>query len=87
MPSQAAYTYDAGPNCVVYAPKRHMEDVIALAHHFFPPKNNEVYYRGIITSAPQPPRKELLDAVKIPVHEVGTLYLVSVLIGSMFTKQ
>jgi hypothetical protein len=47
-----------------------MEDVISLAHHFFPPKSDDNYYRGIITSPPAAPWKELLDAVKIPVHEV-----------------
>lgn len=68
--SKAAYTFDAGPNCVVYAPREQMKDVMALAHHFFPPAATDNYYRGMTSSAPPAPRKELIDAIKLPVHEV-----------------
>ncbi|KAK7043197.1 diphosphomevalonate decarboxylase [Paramarasmius palmivorus] len=33
---KAAYTYDAGPNAVIYAPKENLEEIIRLIVRFFP---------------------------------------------------
>eukprot|EP01147_Barroeca_monosierra_P008145 gene8145-786_t len=37
---RAAYTFDAGPNCVIYCLKQHVTEIIALIAHFFPPETN-----------------------------------------------
>ncbi|KAL2914660.1 diphosphomevalonate decarboxylase [Polyrhizophydium stewartii] len=34
---RAAYTYDAGPNAVLYLPREHVTEVLGLVNHFFPP--------------------------------------------------
>lgn len=33
---KAAYTYDAGPNAVIYAPKENMPEIINMIQHYFP---------------------------------------------------
>ncbi|KAF7365211.1 Diphosphomevalonate decarboxylase [Mycena venus] len=33
---RAAYTYDAGPNAVIYAPAAHMKEIISMIVHYFP---------------------------------------------------
>ncbi|KAJ3128203.1 diphosphomevalonate decarboxylase [Nowakowskiella sp. JEL0407] len=34
---RAAYTFDAGPNAVIYAPKQYIPEILAIMTHFFPP--------------------------------------------------
>lgn len=41
---RAAYTYDAGPNAVVYLLKEDLIDFLSLVIHYFPPKTLDTKY-------------------------------------------
>jgi len=38
---KAAYTFDAGPNAVIYTLKEHTNEILDLVHHYFPFENQE----------------------------------------------
>ncbi|EDQ87730.1 uncharacterized protein MONBRDRAFT_26828 [Monosiga brevicollis MX1] len=50
---RAAYTYDAGPNCVIYALKKDIPDIIALVARCFPSSTPATYVQGRTTSVPE----------------------------------
>ncbi|EGD78300.1 diphosphomevalonate decarboxylase [Salpingoeca rosetta] len=47
---RAAYTYDAGPNCVIYCLKQHVQEILSLVCHYFPSSESE-FVRGRSTTA------------------------------------
>ncbi|XP_051579778.1 diphosphomevalonate decarboxylase [Myxocyprinus asiaticus] len=38
--TRVAYTFDAGPNAVIYTLQEHLPEFVELLHHFFPPQTN-----------------------------------------------
>ncbi|PVU89846.1 hypothetical protein BB559_004903 [Furculomyces boomerangus] len=38
---RAAYTFDAGPNAVIYAEKQHIRELVRIFMHFFPPATTQ----------------------------------------------
>jgi diphosphomevalonate decarboxylase len=52
---KAAYTFDAGPNAVIYAPRQYVGEILGLVNHYFP---------GVATSTtPVAPSEALVKAI------------------------
>ncbi|KAJ3328578.1 diphosphomevalonate decarboxylase, partial [Kappamyces sp. JEL0680] len=63
---KVAYTFDAGPNAVLYMPKENVPEVLGLINHFFPASlsseaANKEYYGRASRFLDQIPHKELQE--------------------------
>ncbi|RUS33401.1 diphosphomevalonate decarboxylase, partial [Jimgerdemannia flammicorona] len=74
---KAAYTYDAGPNAVIYAPKQNMKEIIHLITRYFPgadfvdPYN--FFPEGEVVGSNLPHTHDKFNQNVIPVFPVGSV--------------
>ncbi|KZS98659.1 Diphosphomevalonate decarboxylase [Sistotremastrum niveocremeum HHB9708] len=66
-PLKAAYTYDAGPNAVIYALKEHIPEIVNLVSHYFPQAESA---RSPLGAEPLPAG---FNANIIVKHDVGAV--------------
>lgn len=80
----AAYTFDAGPNAVLYIKEAHVPTVLALVRHYLPNADFEdtfnmlgggerAYHHGEQPAVPLPAMPSTFNADVIPVQESGAV--------------
>ncbi|KAI8824076.1 diphosphomevalonate decarboxylase [Fimicolochytrium jonesii] len=77
---RAAYTFDAGPNAVLYVRKEHVPEILALVNHFFPPptaaEEKKAYLGRAATFAGEEDAaalKKAIEQIKMAPLEQGSL--------------
>ena len=74
---QVAYTFDAGPNAVLFLQKEHVPTVLKVLNHFFPPPTGpeagEYFGRAQEFLSADVQVDDVLKEIKVPVCPPGTL--------------
>ncbi|CAH1958969.1 unnamed protein product [Acanthoscelides obtectus] len=79
--NKVAYTYDAGPNAVLYLLDSSVDEFMSVINYLFPPQDTAEYYKGLPLSSNQL-SQDLKMALNIPVQEPGCLkYIIHTKIG------
>ncbi|XP_077982819.1 diphosphomevalonate decarboxylase-like [Glandiceps talaboti] len=81
---KAAYTFDAGPNAVLYLLKENVEEVLSLVNHYFPPianVNDEKFVRGIEVDLDIEINQDLMSAIKLEPIPGAIKYVISTDVG------
>jgi diphosphomevalonate decarboxylase len=78
---RAAYTFDAGPNCVIYCLKKNVDEILGLVEEYLPnktaPADGQGFYRGLSDAAPATKISEPLKAaVGASPMEDGIRYVI-----------
>eukprot|EP00042_Codosiga_hollandica_P044313 m.434678 g.434678 ORF g.434678 m.434678 type:complete len:270 (+) comp56759_c0_seq4:646-1455(+) len=81
---KAAYTFDAGPNAVIYALEKDIPEIISLVARKFPNVDPSTdFFRGITTHAPDASavRTEIASAIMIPEQPGAVKYILHTRVG------
>uniref|UniRef100_W5LZB6 Diphosphomevalonate decarboxylase n=1 Tax=Lepisosteus oculatus TaxID=7918 RepID=W5LZB6_LEPOC len=78
---KVAYTFDAGPNAVIYTLQQHLEQFVELLKHFFPPETNgEQFVKGLPVR-PASLSEELKASIGMDPTPKGISYIISTKVG------
>lgn len=79
--TRLAYTFDAGPNAVIYCLQEHLAEFIEIVRHFFPPETNgEQFLKGLQVDQTTL-TEELKQAIGMEPIVKGISYVISTKAG------
>jgi diphosphomevalonate decarboxylase len=78
---QAAYTFDAGPNAVIFTQEQHVEEIIALLKRFFPRTNGLSIHTSLQLNKHTKISSVLEKNVKLPTTKNGIKMLYVTRVG------
>ncbi|XP_047436543.1 diphosphomevalonate decarboxylase [Mugil cephalus] len=79
--TRVAYTFDAGPNAVIFTLKQHVPEFVRVVQHFFPPETNgEHFIKGLPVNC-EPLSKELIQSIGLEPMPKGINYMISTKAG------
>ncbi|KAL6113175.1 mvd [Pungitius sinensis] len=79
--TRLAYTFDAGPNAVIYTLQQHVPEFVQAVQHFFPPETNGgEFIKGLPIEHVALP-EELRQAIGLEPLAKGISYIISTKVG------
>ncbi|XP_075996469.1 diphosphomevalonate decarboxylase [Genypterus blacodes] len=75
--TRVAYTFDAGPNAVIFTLQQHVDEFAALVQHFFPPETNGGHFIQGLPVQPAAVSEDLKQSLGLEPMSRGLSYIIS----------
>ncbi|XP_038662382.1 diphosphomevalonate decarboxylase [Scyliorhinus canicula] len=79
--TRVVYTFDAGPNAVIYIRKQHVDEFVEVVKHYFPPaENGEQFLKGLPVN-PVSVSEHLKSSIQMEPVKAGIQYIINTRVG------
>uniref|UniRef100_A0A4W3IWT2 Diphosphomevalonate decarboxylase n=1 Tax=Callorhinchus milii TaxID=7868 RepID=A0A4W3IWT2_CALMI len=79
--TRVAYTFDAGPNAVIYTLHQHVEEFVEVVKHFFPPEENGGQFLKGLPVKSVSLSEQLKSSIQTDPVKAGIQYIISTKVG------
>lgn len=80
---QVAYSYDAGPNAVLFVETKNVPELLSLIKYYFPPTEEQLnYFHGIVDlQGIRDLDKDIISSITLPPSPGALKYIIHTKVG------